>query len=419
MLILVSGTKLLKLSKNLTSDPQLQFIYDGEVTTFESSTMLILYVLYIVIMSLNVQLRDFVVARIDVKRLGLVHDEDPEMGDTLAINTNQQPLQYQTFQEESWDSHGNPIVNKSYGGGTYLVPSQDVNKTSLYEAACRQIIRHRWLFRPRSRFIAAANLIRVRLVKQRVANKQANVAKAGPTRAALSKTMTSVRQDTVTRKASVAASGFDDLWKMAPNPMVEGWLPVIRWSLDYPLHAILYYTIVDCKKYPRWFLATFFLSVTWTAIFSYVMVWMVTLIGFTFGIPDSIMGITFLAAGTSIPDAYASIHVARAGQGDMAVSNSIGSNVFDILVGLALPWFIDTTMVHPGTVAQVKSLGLAYAVVLLFVTLLITVFLFHKFKWCLNPRLGICLLVTYGGFLVSAVALEFNLLGPVNPPMCD
>lgn len=103
----------------------------------------------------------------------------------------------------------------------------------------------------------------------------------------------------------------------------------------------------------------------------------------------------------------------------MAVSNSIGSNVFDILVGLALPWFIDTTMVHPGTVAQVKSLGLAYAVVLLFVTLLITVFLFHKFKWCLNPKLGICLLVTYGGFLVSAVALEFNLLGPVNPPMCE
>lgn len=213
--------------------------------------------------------------------------------------------------EDSWDQYGNPVVNNSYGG-TYLVPSQDANKTSLYEAACRTIIRHRWLFRPRSRFIAAANLILVRLDKQRISNKQANAKKAGPTRAALSKTMTSVRQDTVTRKASVAARGFDDLWTMAPNPAVEGWLPVVRWCLDYPLHAVLHYTIVDCKKHPRWFLATFFLSVTWTAIFSYVMVWMVTLIGFTFGIPDSIMGITFLAAGTSIPDAYASIHVARA-----------------------------------------------------------------------------------------------------------
>lgn len=32
----------------------------------------------------------------------------------------------------------------------------------------------------------------------------------------------------------------------------------------------------------------------------------------------------------------------------MAVSNSIGSNVFDILVGLALPWFVETAIVHPG-----------------------------------------------------------------------
>ena len=36
--------------------------------------------------------------------------------------------------------------------------------------------------------------------------------------------------------------------------------------------------------------------------------------------------------GTSVPDAYTSLHVAKMGQGDMAVSNSIGSNVFDILV---------------------------------------------------------------------------------------
>lgn len=37
----------------------------------------------------------------------------------------------------------------------------------------------------------------------------------------------------------------------------------------------------------------------------------VALIGFTLGIPDSIMGITFLAAGTSVPDAYASIYAAK------------------------------------------------------------------------------------------------------------
>ncbi len=32
--------------------------------------------------------------------------------------------------------------------------------------------------------------------------------------------------------------------------------------------------------------------------------------------------------------------VARSGHGDMAVSNVLGRNVFDILIGLGLPWFI-------------------------------------------------------------------------------
>ena len=48
----------------------------------------------------------------------------------------------------------------------------------------------------------------------------------------------------------------------------------------------------------------------------------------------TIMGLTLLAGGTSIPDAMSSIAVAKRGKGDMAVSSSLGSNVFDILIGL-------------------------------------------------------------------------------------
>ena len=39
-------------------------------------------------------------------------------------------------------------------------------------------------------------------------------------------------------------------------------------------------------------------------------------------------------------DAMSSILVARDGYGDMAVSNAIGSNVFDINLGLGLPFII-------------------------------------------------------------------------------
>lgn len=56
-------------------------------------------------------------------------------------------------------------------------------------------------------------------------------------------------------------------------------------------------------------------------------------VGETIGISEEIMGLTILAAGTSIPDLITSVIVARKGMGDMAVSSSVGSNIFDITVG--------------------------------------------------------------------------------------
>ena len=41
----------------------------------------------------------------------------------------------------------------------------------------------------------------------------------------------------------------------------------------------------------------------------------------------------------------------------MAVSNAIGSNVFDILLCLGLPWFLKTVITDPGSVVTVESRG--------------------------------------------------------------
>lgn len=46
-----------------------------------------------------------------------------------------------------------------------------------------------------------------------------------------------------------------------------------------------------------------------------------------------------------------------AGLGDMAVSNTIGSNVFDILVGLGLPWALQTMAISYGSVVSTQPLG--------------------------------------------------------------
>ncbi|KAG8541668.1 hypothetical protein GDO81_028496 [Engystomops pustulosus] len=147
---------------------------------------------------------------------------------------------------------------------------------------------------------------------------------------------------------------------LVPFSIPSGCVNQFKWAFSWPLICTLYFTIPNCSK-PRWenfFMLTFILSTVWIAIFSYIMVWMVTVIGYTLGIPDVIMGITFLAAGTSVPDCMASLIVARQGLGDMAVSNTIGSNVFDILVGLGVPWGLQTMVIHYGSTVSCKLVAL-------------------------------------------------------------
>uniref|UniRef100_A0A8C7K345 Sodium/potassium/calcium exchanger 3 n=1 Tax=Oncorhynchus kisutch TaxID=8019 RepID=A0A8C7K345_ONCKI len=167
-----------------------------------------------------------------------------------------------------------------------------------------------------------------------------------------------------------------------------------------------------------WFMVSFVTSTLWIAGFSYVMVWMVTVIGFTLGIPDVIMGITFLAAGTSVPDCMASLIVARQGFGDMAVSNSIGSNVFDILIGLGLPWALQTLAINYGSYIKLNSKGLIFSVGLLLGSVFLTVLGVHLNGWKLDRRLGLVCLLMYCIFLCFSILIEYNVFTFVNLPTC-
>uniref|UniRef100_A0A3Q4IDM0 Solute carrier family 24 member 4b n=1 Tax=Neolamprologus brichardi TaxID=32507 RepID=A0A3Q4IDM0_NEOBR len=193
-----------------------------------------------------------------------------------------------------------------------------------------------------------------------------------------------------------------------------------KWLISWPLLLLLFFSVPNCAK-PRWekyFMLSFILSTVWIAVFSYFMVWMVTIIGYTLGIPDVIMGITFLAAGTSVPDCIASLIVARQGLGDMAVSNTIGSNVFDILVGLGVPWAMQTMCVSYGSVVMINSRGLLYSVVLLLGSVALTVLGIHLNKWRLDLKLGVYVLILYAVFLCFSIMIEYNVFTFVNLPMC-
>ena len=57
-------------------------------------------------------------------------------------------------------------------------------------------------------------------------------------------------------------------------------------------------------------------------------------LGEVFGTPSFIWGLTVIAAGTSLPDAFVSINAARRGDGVISIANVLGSNIFDLLVAV-------------------------------------------------------------------------------------
>lgn len=378
-------------------------IYDGEVTWYESLSMLLLYGVYIDLMKYNTRIHRWIGTT-----FGIHEEEETTLGLT---STGHEAKNY-----SSYVPFNNEIDDFAQPGGALrnTAPLDEVIRDSrrrptLYEAALMMLMTRP--FRPKTRFWAAAKRVTHEYKRMRRGEIQHL-----PSQTSLDP------NDLVTRGKShsvdITISTEAD-WKKIPR-LGDGVLSLIKWCIQAPLLATLHYTVPDCRtaRGKKLFMLSFLMSIFWTAVFSYVMVWMVTLIGFTMGIPDSIMGITFLAAGTSIPDAFASLLVSRQGQGDMAIANSIGSNVFDILICLALPWLIQTGMIAPGSIAYINSGGLVWSVVLLFLTIIITIYAIHRSHWFLTRKLGIFLMVVYVFFLVFCSAVEFNLLGYVNPPMC-
>ncbi|XP_009278694.1 PREDICTED: sodium/potassium/calcium exchanger 1 [Aptenodytes forsteri] len=184
----------------------------------------------------------------------------------------------------------------------------------------------------------------------------------------------------------------------------------------FPIVFPLWSTMPDVRNPDsrKFFVITFFGSIVWIAVFSYLMVWWAHQVGETIGISEEIMGLTILAAGTSIPDLITSVIVARKGLGDMAVSSSVGSNIFDITVGLPVPWFLYSVFNELSPVA-VSSNGLFCAIVLLFLMLLFVIISIALCKWKMNKLLGSLWFALYFVFLIISVMLEDKIIScPVS-----
>merc|ERR1719491_2268228 len=143
---------------------------------------------------------------------------------------------------------------------------------------------------------------------------------------------------------------------------------MVMYVLTYPLCAAMYVTMPDIRREKTQSVPTavveFVFSLIWIALFSMSLVEWTEVISNTIGVPLPVAGVTILAAGTSIPDLLSSYIVAKQGKGDMAVSSSIGSNIFDVTVGLPLPWLV-WSAINNGKDVEVDATGMGFFISLL------------------------------------------------------
>uniref|UniRef100_A0A674MDS8 Solute carrier family 24 member 3 n=1 Tax=Takifugu rubripes TaxID=31033 RepID=A0A674MDS8_TAKRU len=375
------------------------FIYDEKVVWWEALTLILMYFVYILIMKQK--------KKSSTLRNGAANNSELDDGcDATAVLLKKA------------NYHRKPSV---------LMVDELLcaypHQLSFSEAGMRIMITSH--FSPRTRLTMASRMLiteRQRLINTHtLTNGDSDVPVKGGSRRGIENGVSGAERAQMGRdrlcpsSVQVPAGDTSNTLFLSPVPMlIEAWL------FAWPLCLLLYFTIPNCSKprWDNWFMLSFVCSTLWIAGFSYIMVWMVTVIGFTLGIPDVIMGITFLAAGTSVPDCMASLIVARQGMGDMAVSNSIGSNVFDILVGLGLPWALKTLAINYGSDIKLNSKGLIFSVGLLLASVFLTVLGVHLNKWTLNRRLGFTCLLLYSVFLCFSCLIEYNIFTFVNLPTC-
>lgn len=110
-------------------------------------------------------------------------------------------------------------------------------------------------------------------------------------------------------------------------------------------------------------------------------------------VPSVIIGLTIVAMGTSAPEASVSINAALAGNNDIAISNVVGSNIFNGLVVVGLCAFLSSFQTHADILKRDMPLNIFITAVLCF--------LFMDGK--LGRAEGVILLIGMTAYIVSMI----------------
>ncbi len=111
------------------------------------------------------------------------------------------------------------------------------------------------------------------------------------------------------------------------------------------------------------------------------------------GMSETLVGLTIVAVGTSLPELVTSFVAARKGEVDMALGNAIGSNVFNILLVLGI-----ASVINPIGFIMNNAIDIAAVIVATLVCWAVAA----KNK-ALDKKMGILMVVSYFAYMVYVV----------------
>ena len=119
-------------------------------------------------------------------------------------------------------------------------------------------------------------------------------------------------------------------------------------------------------------------------------------VAYRFGVRPSVVGLTIVAGGTSLPELATSVVAARKGQSALAIGNAIGSNVFNILLILGT-----TAVICPMRIMGINIIDLSMMIISMGL-----LWMFAYTKYTVSRREGFLLI---GGFMLYMAWLFYLL----------
>jgi cation:H+ antiporter len=128
------------------------------------------------------------------------------------------------------------------------------------------------------------------------------------------------------------------------------------------------------------------------------------------GTPTYLWGITVIAAGTSVPDAFVSVRAAQRGNAVTSLANVLGSNIFDLLICIPVGVLIAGGAVINFSVATPMMALLTLATLVLFLAM--------RTQMKISRREAVFLLFLYAAFVIWISLESFNVIDTIKslPP---